>query len=309
MSFGDLISPDLLTGFDRPVQVFFADLLLAGDNALAIALFCQALPPALARRAVAYGTMGAICLRIILAFLVSSLLALPGVKIIGALLLLVIAANLVAPREDSSSEGRFSALRGGGIFAIGITIAVIDVIMSLDNVLALVAVARGSLVYLAIGVAASIPLLMTGTLAVARLLRRQPWLIDCGGAVLGWIAGAMLLGDPLVANYAATQAPALSFLLPGALALFVFQLGWGVERGTAELAPVAVAVRAPVEFSVPRVVRRAPVPKPLLLEDDIDEPEPDSPPRPIELYAFLGLALVAGIVIMGEILLNNNYSP
>jgi len=102
--------------------------------------------------------------------------------------------------------------------------------MSLDNVLALVAAADGSLFFLALGLAVSVPLLMFGSLFVGRLLTRFPWLIPAGGALLGWISGDIAVEDAAIAGWIAAKAPALAWALPVAGAVFVLLMGWIMQR-------------------------------------------------------------------------------
>ncbi len=299
-------SPDLWSGVARPVQVFFVDLLLAGDNAMVIALFCRSLPPQMVSRVVAYGTLGAILLRLLFSFLATSLLALPGVGLVGAVLLVIIAVNLVAPppRQD---DGEVGLPVVPGLLAAGMLVALLDLIMSIDNVLALVAVSAGSMIYLAVGILCSIPLLMSGTLLAVNLLRRFPWLVDCGGAVLGWIAGVMMTTDPLLASYVNTQAPALLVFVPMALAFFVFRLGWGVDRESEFVVP-APAISAPV---MPVRVVAAPLPpvavEPVVAEQDVPVALEQQEGGGKEIWWFAGLFVVAGVVIFVSWALGSNY--
>ena len=314
MSSTALMPSDLVFGVARPVQVFFVDLLLAGDNAMVIALFCRALPPAMVSRVVAYGTLGAILLRLLFSFVATSLLALPGVSLVGAVLLVIIAANLVAPPAGADDDpAHLPAVPG--VLAAGLLVALLDLIMSIDNVLALVAVSAGSMLYLAGGILCSIPLLMSGTLLAVNLLRRFPWLVDCGGAVLGWIAGSMLLADPLLAGFVNTQSPALLAGVPAALAFFIFRLGWGVDRDSEwiVLPPVAPVLSAASQPPVaPAPIPSSPEPK--APEDALETaaPEPEFPQAEDsgggqEIWWFVGLFVAAGVVIFASWFVAGNF--
>ncbi len=180
-----------------PVQIFFVDLLLGADNALLIALACRSLGPEETRRAILLGTSGAIVLRLVLTVLASSLLALPLVKLVGAWVLIVIALNVTAQRGSHDDVDRSPSLARGDLWSAATVIVVADSAMSLDNVVALAAIARGNFWLLAVGVAFSIPVLAYGGLILSTLLRNAPGLIAIGAALLGWIAGDMAVSDPL----------------------------------------------------------------------------------------------------------------
>lgn len=237
------LPPDAVSWIVRPAQLFFIDLLLAGDNALVIALFCRNLPKAMIGRVVIYGTVTAIVLRLILSFFAFRLLGVPGVDIAAAILLVIIAANLVKPKPQTEAVWIPAA---GGWLAAGLMVGLLDLLMSLDNVLALVAVAQGSWVLLAIGIAISVPLLISGTRFAIWLLGRFPWLVDCGGAVLGWVAGKLFVEDHWINDSIATQSPALRYALPAAMAFFIFRLGWGAARGGHEMVSLG-AMKQPTD--------------------------------------------------------------
>lgn len=201
-------------------EVFLLDLILSGDNALVIALACRGLPPEQLKRAVMIGTSGAIVLRVLLTTLAGWLLLVPGLKLIGAVLLLVIAIRLLIEEEATETgeppTGALSTL-GGAV----LTVLTADLIMSMDNVVGLAAVAQGSVFYLLLGLLLSVPLLMFGSVQIARLLQRQPRLVVMGAALLGYVAGDIAVGDPLVAGWINTQSPALNQVVPLLCAAFV----------------------------------------------------------------------------------------
>ena len=206
-------------------QVLFLDLLLSGDNALVIALACRRLPEQQARRAAWMGAAGAIGLRLILTTMAGALMALPFLQLLSALPLLVIAMNLMNGQEEEDL-----ALRGAEeaeasiIAAVGIII-LSDAAMSLDNVVALAAVSGGNFWLLMFGLAVSIPLIVFGSFGFSRLMRDYPWLADAGAAMLGWVAGGMIIGDPLLSGWVTSQAPALGVAVPLACAIFILVQG------------------------------------------------------------------------------------
>lgn len=215
------------------LQVFFLDLLLSGDNAIVIALACRRLPAQQMRQAIMIGTGAAIGLRILFTTIVTFLLAIPLLKLLGMLALIVIAVKLLI--EEDSDFGETQSAAGNGQqdltgsrqsppvslwSTIGV-IVVADVTMSLDNVVALAAISQNSVLFLVLGLALSVPLLMYGSLFVTTLLKRYPILIPAGGALLGWVAGDIGMSDPLIADWVTTQLPGLTLAVPPACAIFV----------------------------------------------------------------------------------------
>jgi YjbE family integral membrane protein len=209
--------------FAVSIEVVLIDLLLSGDNAVVIALVCRGLPRRQRRQALLVGTAAAILLRAYLASVVGYLLDIPCLKLVGALALVIIAIKLMIEDDDHRHVERHAAGQRSDpdVWSAVILIVLADLAMSLDNVVALAAVAQGSIVTLVIGLLLSIPLLMFGSALVGALLRRYPVLIKGGGALLGWIAGGIGVSDPLVADWVAVQAPALNAAMPAVVALFV----------------------------------------------------------------------------------------
>jgi len=208
----DLLAPAL--------QICLIDLLLAGDNALVIAMASRGLPARLWRRAVWLGTGAAVVLRIALTVLAALILNVPFLKLIGAVLLLAIAVKLLAEEAPASAE-HDGARPGRGVLSAFTTILVADTVMSLDNVLAVAAAARGSFWLLAFGLALSVPIVIFGSVAVARLLDRFPLLILGGGALLGWVAGDTAVSDPAIRGWVSRQAFDLSMVAPAIGAVYV----------------------------------------------------------------------------------------
>ena len=182
-------------------QIIIIDILLGGDNAVVIALACRKLPPEQRRKGIIYGTAGAIILRVILIAFAMTLLALPALKLVGALLLVWIGIKLIAPDE----EGHDNIEGSDKLFAAIKTIIVADLVMSVDNVIAIAGAAQGShqdhqILLVTLGLLISIPIIVWGSQLVIKLMERFPIIIVAGGMLLGWIAGGMLVSDPLFVN-------------------------------------------------------------------------------------------------------------
>ena len=182
------------------VQIIWINVLLSGDNAIVIALACRNLPQKQRFSGMVLGTGVALLLRLIFAGIVATLMLLPYVKIAGGVALLWIAVKLLSPGEDinnghSSSDSLWRAVK---------LIAVADVVMSLDNVIAVAAVADGSLALLVFGLGVSIPAIVAGANIIMALLNYFPLIIWAGAGLLGWIAGDVIASDPIIADYAAS---------------------------------------------------------------------------------------------------------
>ena len=192
-------------------QIIMIDILLGGDNAVVIALACRKLPDAQRRAGILWGTAGAIGLRVVLIFFALTLLKLPFLKIVGALLLLWIGIKLLMPEDDGGHEVQAS----DKLWAAVKTVIVADFVMSLDNVIAIAGAAEtaspGHQMPLVIfGLLVSIPIIVWGSQLVIKLMDRFP-VIVVGGMLLGWIAGTMAVTDPAIAGWLATatgSAPA-----------------------------------------------------------------------------------------------------
>jgi YjbE family integral membrane protein len=205
-----------------PLQIFVVDLLLGADNALLIAVASSGLPPQDARRAAMIGSAGAIILRLLLATIATSLLGVPLVKLIGAWALIVIALNVSADTQNEAAPAPEPSSARRDLWAAATAIVVADAAMSLDNVIALAAIARGNFLLLAAGVIVSIPVLAYGGVILSAALRAAPWLVRLSAALLGWIAGDMAVTDPLIGDWIAVNAPALAAIAPALGAVFVF---------------------------------------------------------------------------------------
>ena len=172
-------------------QVIMIDLVLAGDNAIVIALACRALPPRQRFWGIILGAGAAVLLRIIFTVMLQYLLELPWLKLVGGLLLFWIAIKLLIQEEADEASVDSSDTLWGAVR----TVAIADIVMSLDNVLAIAAAAQGNTGLIVFGLAISIPLIVAGATLIMTLLTRYPVLVWAGAGLLGWIAGELLVTD------------------------------------------------------------------------------------------------------------------
>ncbi len=203
-------------------KIIVIDMLLSGDNAVVIALACRNLPPAQRKKGIMYGVVGAIVLRVVLTFFAVSLLALPYLKLVGALLLIWIGIKLILPEEDEHDEGSVQA--AGNLLGAVKTIIIADFIMSLDNVLGVAGAAHGNTVLLVFGLLVSIPLIAWSSQLVLKLIDRFPAIIYGGGALLGYVAGEMLVSEASLKPLLETWH-ALHVIVPVLCALLVLVVG------------------------------------------------------------------------------------
>ena len=213
------------------MQIIAIDLLLSGDNAVVIALACRNLPPEQRRKGIMFGVGGAIGLRIVLTFFAVSLLSLPYLKLVGAFLLVWIGIKLIMPEEEHSPDNIKADTR---LFGAIKTIIIADFVMSLDNVLGVAAAAKGNVSLLVFGLLISIPLIAWSSQLVLKLIDRFPFIIYAGGALLGYVAGEMLVSEALFAPLVEKQHY-LHWLIPLFCAALVLVLGgWLAMRKAAE---------------------------------------------------------------------------
>ena len=177
-------------------SIILANILLSGDNAVVIALAARSLPPQQQKQAILFGSGAAIVMRIGLTILAAEMLKWPYLKIIGGLLLVYIGVTLML--EDDDGEGGKDDGSNAGMLTAIRTILIADLVMSLDNVLAVAAAAKGNTTLLVIGLAISIPLIIFGSTLLLKIMERFPIIITIGAALLGFLAGEMLLTDPAV---------------------------------------------------------------------------------------------------------------
>src|SRR5215472_8172784 len=208
----------------RWIGIIIIDLSLAGDNALVIAMAVLTLPPRQRLFGMIGGTLGAVVLRIALIAVVTQILLIPYLQAIGGLILMWIAVKLV--RQDTTEEKQQKTREVNTLWeAMGIII-VADLIMSLDNVLAVAATAHGDLTLVLFGIGLSIPIVICGSSLLARLMDRFRWIVWLGGAVLGWVAGELAMTDTFVLAAVGSWEATLHWALPGTLAAATGTFGW-----------------------------------------------------------------------------------
>ena len=178
------------------LKIIGVNIVLSGDNAVVIALAARSLPQKQQKQAIFWGAGAAVVLRIVLTVFAVALLALPWLKIIGSLLLFWIGIKLLIPEDEdaniNASEHLFTAIK---------TILIADLVMSLDNVIAVAAAAGGSMTLLILGLAISIPLVVFGATLLVHLMERYPAIITIGAGLIGWVAGEMLVTDPALEGW------------------------------------------------------------------------------------------------------------
>ena len=210
-------------------KIIMIDLLLSGDNAVVIALACRNLPEQQRKKGIMFGVLGAIGLRIVLTFFAVNLLSLPYLKLVGAILLIWIGIKLILPEDEHSANSIQADTR---LFGAVKTIIIADFVMSLDNVLGVAAAAKGNVALLVFGLLISIPLIAWSSQFVLKLIDRFSLTIYAGGALLGYVAGEMLVSEAFPANGSGTGFAALDeashylhWLIPVLCALLVLGVG------------------------------------------------------------------------------------
>lgn len=184
-------------------QIILIDILLGGDNAVVIALACRGLPPKQRKMGIIYGTAGAIVLRVVLIAFALALLSVPYLKLVGGLLLVWIGVKLLAPQDEDDDHANIQS--SDKLWSAVKTVIVADLVMSVDNVLAIAGAAESAgqhqLFLVIFGLVVSIPIIVAGSQIVLKLMDRFPVIIVLGGMLLGWIAGEMIFTDPGLAPY------------------------------------------------------------------------------------------------------------
>lgn len=195
----DALEATLLFDVSMIAQVILVDLALGGDNSIVIGMAAKNLPKDLQKRAILYGTAGAIILRFLMAFIVSWLFHIPFLKTVGALILVAIGVKLIGANDESEEDVHVEAK--DSLWAAVKTIILADALMSLDNVLAIVGVTNNHWGLLMFGMLISVPIIIFGSTIVVKVMTKFPILIYIGGAILGWAAGNMLVTDHYLTAY------------------------------------------------------------------------------------------------------------
>lgn len=201
-------------------QIIGVNIVLSGDNAVVIALAARSLPADQQRKAVMWGSGAAIVMRIVLTLTAVALLAMPYLKLVGSALLLWIGIQLI----NSDDEGE-NIESSSNLAAAIKTILIADLVMSLDNVIAVAAAAKGSFLLLIIGLGISIPLVIFGATMLLHLMERYPIIITIGAALLGYVSGEMAVTDPAVHDWVNQNFASLHHILPASFAVLVIAVG------------------------------------------------------------------------------------
>lgn len=229
---------DAMLGADFWIGLFkivWINIILSGDNAVVIALAARGLPPQQQKKAVLFGSGAAVVLRIALTVVAAKLMQLPFVEVIGGLLLLWIGVGLLKGEDEEENSG--SVARQGMMAAVR-TILLADLVMSLDNVIAVAAAAGGDMLLLILGLAISIPLVIFGSTLMIKLMERFPVIVTLGAALIGWVAGETITSDHMLegfvrinpwAHYAAAACGAVLVIAMGKW----MQLKAAAQGGTA----------------------------------------------------------------------------
>ena len=196
------------------LQIVWIDLVLSGDNAVVIALACRGVPREKQRLAILLGAGAAVALRVVLAVFVFELLSLPYIKLCGGLLLLWVALQVGQPTRNRDGQADAAAEPAVSLSRAVRAILIADAVMSLDNVVAIAGAARGSIVLLAVGIAFSIPLVISGSALMLKLIERFPVVVQLGAALIGWVAGDMIAAESALKPWLDVQLPAAAVLFP-----------------------------------------------------------------------------------------------
>lgn len=215
------------------LQIIGIDIILSGDNALVIALACRSLPAQQRKWGILLGTGAAIVLRVLFAIAIVYVLMVPLLKFVGALLLVWIAIKLVMP-EMANPNQHAGDKEATTLWEAVRIVAIADAVMSLDNVIAVAAAAKGSVLLLALGIAISIPLMVVGSAMMLWLLDRFSFLVIAGSGLLGWIAGELFVHDNIVGPWLTAQAPMLAASLPYLVCGGVMLIGIYLRRRSAD---------------------------------------------------------------------------
>lgn len=246
-------------------QIIWINVLLSGDNAVVIALACRSLPPQQRFWGVLLGAGAAVVLRIFFTIIIAQIMAVPFLKLVGGLLLLWIAIKLIVPSDE---HGEDSVKAGDTLWRAVWLVTVADIVMSLDNVIAIAAAAETAAmrvdmahaltiktVLIVFGLATSVPLIIAGSTLLMKILERFPILVWAGAALLGWVAGEIIIKDAAVASYLGDAF---------------------VERWHVWSAVVGAVLVVVVGFAIKRMQHKTPLEQPLI----VDPPGPEEfPPR------------------------------
>jgi YjbE family integral membrane protein len=225
----ELFSPQF---FSALLAIIVIDLVLAGDNAIVIALAARKLPQHLQMKAVVWGTVGAIAVRVAMTMIVVALLRVPGLMLAGGLLLVWIAYKLLASDDGGHGDtGQAAKANVTGFWGAIRTIVIADAVMGLDNVLGVAGAAQGSFLLVVLGLLISIPIMVWGSTLILRLVDRYPVIVYLGAGVLAWTAARMILAEPLVKERI-VELPWVPWVVDVVIIGGVLLSGWLHDRRT-----------------------------------------------------------------------------
>ena len=210
------------------LQIVAIDIVLGGDNAIIIALACRNLPKHQKRAGILWGTAGAIILRVILVFFATSLMEIPGLRLIGGVLLIWIGVKLLTEADSHSLDGKID--QSSNLLTAIRTIIIADFVMSLDNALAITAASKGDIGLVVFGLLLSVPIIIGGSALILRLMERFPLIITAGAGLLGWLGGDLIVNDKLFADYDFAPAYADPTIAATVGAVFVIAVGEFLAR-------------------------------------------------------------------------------
>jgi YjbE family integral membrane protein len=209
-------------------QIMFINVVLSGDNAVVIALACRRLSPAHQKQAFVWGSVGVVVLMVILTVFVVYLLSLPYLEIVGSLMLLWIGIKLLVAEDEGDGEG--GVAQKDTLMAAIRTIIIADMIMSLDNVLAMAAAAKGHMWMLVVGLVVTVPVVLFGSALLMKLMERFPVFVMVGAALIGWVAGEMIVTDPAIKDWIDANMSSLHVIAPIVCAILVIGVGKTLEH-------------------------------------------------------------------------------
>ena len=207
------------------MKIIWINIILSGDNAVVIALAARSLPPHQQKQAIFFGSAMAVVLRIVLTIVAVKLLEMSFLQVIGGGLMLWIGVQLLSEQEEGEGEAK----EHGSLMAAVRTILIADLVMSLDNVIAVAAAAKGSMTLLILGLAISIPMVIFGSTLMIKLMERFPIIVTLGAALIGWVGGETIVSDVALKDFALAN-PWLHYVGAAAGAAFVVLLGRALQK-------------------------------------------------------------------------------
>ncbi|NLC06618.1 MAG: TerC family protein [Syntrophomonadaceae bacterium] len=211
-------------------SIVVIDLVLGGDNAIVIALAAKSLPPEQRKTAIIWGTLGAVGVRVSLTAVALYLLSIPLLQFVGGLMLVWIAFKLLL-NDNQNGTNKAGGIKSGKNILDAVKIIILaDLLMGIDNVIAIAGAARGSIFMVMFGLAISIPIIVWGSTFILRLMERFPFIIYLGGGVLAWTAGQMIAEDPIILREAGYFIPCFEIIVPVITLILVLSLGYYLKQ-------------------------------------------------------------------------------